>query len=230
MTLYETMFTRRQVRKYHASSLDTQVLDNIFSFVSEIDQIDGKRAAIQLASANEINGGSAPHYLIGSCDEESLAHANVGYVLQKADLYIQSLGLGSGWFMGAQPKDQQKNHCITLAFGRTDAPARKSADEFKRLSIEKISTVDNAIARAVQVAPSSMNSQPWQLVFSNGKVIIREQGRGLMRVMLRNKLNKIDLGIAARHAVLALEQEGKTVSGLVPKSTGKDLEIEITYA
>jgi hypothetical protein len=124
-------------------------------------------------------------------------------------LYIQSIGLGSGWFMGVQPKNKKENHCITLAFGNTETPIRKSPDEFKRLAIEEISQADNTVSHAVRLAPSAMNSQPWKLEFDDGKVVVKDFGRGVMRVMLRNKLNKIDIGIAVRHAVTALENDGK---------------------
>lgn len=229
MTLYETIYTRRQVRKFIASPLEKRMLDNVLIFVSETEQLAGQQAKFKIVSAEAVSGGSAPHYLLSYCEDNSAAYANVGYVLQKADLYIQSIGLGSGWFMGVQPKEKSDNHCITLAFGSTDIPLRNDADEFKRLSIDKISPIDNEVARAVRLAPSAMNSQPWKLEFADGKVIIKDFGRGVVRVMLRNKLNKIDIGIAARHAVIALEQEGKKVTGIIPKSSGKEFEIEISY-
>jgi len=229
MTLYETIFKRRQVRKYNDTPLDKQTLDIILVYTLAIKQMEGQKAHFELVSAEEVSGGVAPHYLLSSCEESPAAYANVGYILQKVDLYIQSIGIGSGWFMGIQPKKQCDNHCITLAFGNTDIPLRNSVVDFKRLPIEKISYVDNAIAQAIRLAPSAMNSQPWKLDFADGKVIIQDVGRGIMRVVLRNKLNKIDVGIAACHAVIALGQEGKTVTQITPKSAGKGFEIRIEY-
>lgn len=164
MTLYETIFVRRQVRKFNGTPLDKQTPQNILAYVSDTEQIAGQQARFEIVSAEAVNGGSASHYLLSYCEDNSAAYANVGYVLQKADLYIQSIGLGSGWFMGVQPKEKSENHCITLAFGNTDIPMRNGADEFKRLSIDIISPIDNAVARAVRLAPSAMNSQPWKKV------------------------------------------------------------------
>ncbi|NLE90428.1 MAG: hypothetical protein GX602_05810 [Dehalococcoidales bacterium] len=229
MTLYETIFVRRQVRKYSDTLLDAQALENIQRYISSIEQISGQQAQFEIVSAEAVNGNGAPHYLLSYCGENSAAYANVGYVLQEADLYIQSIGLGSGWFMGVQPRDKSDNHCMTLAFGNTDVPLRKGAEDFKRISIDKISPIDNAVSQAVRLAPSAMNSQPWKLDFSDGKVIVKDVGRGIMRAMLRGKLNKIDTGIAVRHAVIALEHEGKTVTAIMPRTTGKDFEVEITY-
>lgn len=230
MTLYETISVRRQVRKFNNTPIPKETLEKILKTVLEVEQFAGHRAKFEMATAEAVSGGgSALYYLLSYCDDSSAAYANVGYVLQKADLYIQSIGLGSGWFMGPKPKNNSENHCIALAFGGTDTPLRKSLDDFKRLSIEEISPVDNTVARAVRLAPSAMNSQPWKLEFEDGKVIVKNFGRGLMRVMLRNKLNKIDTGIAAYHAVAALEQEGKKVTGVIPKTEGKEFQIEISY-
>lgn len=230
MTLYESIYMRRQVRKFNSKPLEKKTLEDIFKCVSEAEQLVNQCAKFEIASAEDVSGGvSAPYYLLSYCDDSSAAYANVGYVLQKADLYIQSIGLGSGWFMGLKPIKNNEKFCISLAFGNTDVPMRNGPDEFKRLPIEKIGLVDNLVAGAVRLAPSAMNSQPWKLEFEDGKVIIKDFGRGVMRVVLRNKLNKIDIGIAARHAVLALMQEDKKVTDIAPRATEKEFEIEIIY-
>lgn len=229
MTLYETIYTRRQVRKFNNTKLEKQTLEDILKCVSESEQLAEQHARFEIVSAGDVSGGSAPHYLLSYCDDSSAAYANVGYVLQKVDLYIQSIGLGSGWFMGPKPINSSEDFCIALAFGNTDIPMRKDQDEFKRLHLEKISAVDNVVARAVWLAPSAMNSQPWKLEFEDEKVVVKDYGRGVMRVILRNKLNKIDIGIATRHAVLALEQEGKKVTDVVSSTMGKEFVVEIIY-
>ncbi len=230
MTLCETIYARRQVRDFKEEPLDAEMLENIRQYVAETNQLTGQQARFEIVPAEAVNGGSnAPHYLLSYCADQSAAYANVGYILQKADLYMQSMGLGSGWFMSPKPKNNSEDFCIALAFGNTAVPMRKNADEFKRLPVEKISQVDNAVARAVRLAPSAMNSQPWSLEFAEGKVIIRDLGRGAMRLILKNKLNKIDVGIAARHAVTALEQEDRIVTDITPRIAGKDFEIEILY-
>lgn len=92
-----------------------------------------------------------------------------------------------------------------------------------------ISKEDTAVSRAVRLAPSSLNSQPWELKFEPGKIIVEDAGTGISRLILKNKLNKIDIGIAARHAVLALEHNGNAIISAVPKSDGSKFRIEITY-
>jgi len=229
MSLYETIYVRRQVKKFTNTPLDAQTLDAINHFVKNSDQLLGQNAQFEIVSVGETTGGQAPHYLVSFCDDTNAAYANVGYVLQKADLYIQSMGLGSSWFAGQRLRNDNKNYATVLAFGYTDTPKRKNHHEFKRLPVAKISQVDNKVARAVRLAPSALNSQSWKLEFEEGKVIVVNCERGVRNYFLHDKLHRINAGIAARHAVLALEQEGKKIIDIVPRTWGKEFEIIIFY-
>jgi hypothetical protein len=229
MTLYETIFTRRSVRKFDSTPLAAEVLDDIRAFIGATAQIGGETAKFEIVQAEEVGNKSAPHYILAFCEERDGAFANVGYVLAKADLYIQSVGLGSCWLGTAKPKTKNENFCILLAFGKTDAPPRKDTAEFKRLSLSEISGADNEIANAARLAPSAMNSQPWKLRFEEGKVVIKYFGRGMMKAILAKKMNKIDVGIITRYTVEALRNQGKTIKSLTPHTAGKDFEIEIIY-
>jgi hypothetical protein len=151
-------------------------------------------------------------------------------VLEKADLYIQSIGLGSLWLGMGKPKEKEDKFCIMLAFGNTSLPMRKNVAEFNRLPIAKISNENNAVARTVRYAPSAQNSQPWELWFGEGNMVIRYKGRGLFQQILKKKLNKIDIGIATRYAELALQDEGKSITSITATSDKKNFEIEIQYA
>ena len=148
MTLYETIFTRRQVRNYLNSPVPKDRFDHILAFVSEAEQLASQCADFKLLPAAEVSANQgASHYLLAFCDNSPSAYANVGFMLQKADLYVQSMGLGTG----------------------------------------------------------------------------------ISRLILKKKLNKIDAGIAACHAVLALEHDGKTAISAIPKSNDGKFHIEITY-
>ncbi len=230
MTLYETIFARRQVRNYLNTPVLKDQLELILTCVSEADQLTGQHAAFKLLPAAEVaSGQKASHYLLAYCDNSPSARANVGFVLQKADLFIQSMGLGCGWFANIKPKTESERFCIALAIGNTEVPLRKGPDDFKRIAVNEISEHDGPITQAVRLAPSSLNSQPWKLDFQAEKLLIHDAGHGMKRIFLKNKLNKIDLGIAARHAVLALEHEGSQIRSATPVTNGKDFYIEISY-
>lgn len=230
MTLYDTIFIRRSVRKFKDSPLDAAAINSIEKFIGNTPQLAGESARFEIVSKDKVHGGvPAPHYILAYCTDSDSSYANVGYVLQNVDLYLQSIGLGSVWLGMAKPNKPERDYCILLAFGKTDVPARKSEGEFTRLSINEISDQDNLLAKAVLLAPSAVNSQPWKLHFESSKVVIQYVGRGLMKLMLRKKLNKIDLGIAARHIETALRHEGNAILSITPKTSGKTFEIEIIY-
>ena len=230
MTLYDTIFTRRQVRKFRNEPLDKAVLENILLCVSQAEHLGGQNASFELVSGGEVSGGpGAPCYLLAFCQKDAAAYADAGFVLAKADLYLQSIGLGSGWFMSVKPVDKRMDFCIALAFGPTDVPPRNGEAEFKRLALSKISGEDNTVSQAVRLAPSSLNSQPWRLEFLPRAVTIKDQGRGIQRLILEKKLNKIDVGIAARYAVTALEHEGWRITSVTPRFSGGVFEIGIVY-
>jgi nitroreductase len=230
VTLYETIFTRRSVRKFDMSPLDGALLGEIGDFVAGAGQFEGQNARFEIAAAEAVKGAAAPHYILAHAGESAAAFANIGYVMQKADLYLQSIGLGSLWLGMTKPKHVKEGFCILLAFGKTTVPPRNGAGDFDRLPPREISDTDNAVAGAARLAPSAMNSQPWKLRFTDGRVIVDYVGRGLMKVVLGKKLSKIDLGIVTRHVELALLHEGKKILSCTPVASGGAFRIEIAYA
>jgi hypothetical protein len=206
------------------------MVDGIRQFVADTEQLPGQNARFEIVSSDALNTPVGSHAILAYCEEGDAAYANVGYVLQKADLYIQSRGLGSLWLGMGKPREREDKFCIVLAFGNTGLPLRKNIMEFNRLPIDRISDKDNDVARIVRLSPSAQNSQPWELRFDEGKLVISYKGRGLFRQILKKKLNKIDVGIAARHAELALQNEGKRIKSITAASGVKGLEIEIIYS
>jgi hypothetical protein len=231
MSLYETIFTRRSVRQYDMTPLAAGVLDDITAYIGGVKQLDGQAARFEVAGGGVSGGSKAPHYVLAYCEDSTAAYINVGFTLQKVDLYLQSRGLGSWWLGMAKPdgKAEQNGCAILLAFGNTAVPLRSGENEYKRLDIHEISDTDTAVARAVRVAPSAMNSQPWMLNCKADSVVINYKGRGLMKGILKKKMSKIDVGIAAAHAELALIQGGGTVTSIVVKDSGKTFLVEILF-
>lgn len=229
MTLYETIFVRRSVRKYDMTPLDEKTLDDIRKWIDETTGLPGQSARFEIVAADKVKGATAPHYIMCYCKPGDAEYANVGYVIEKADLYIQSLGLGSLWLGMGNPKEKETDFCIMLAFGKSDVPFRNSEQQFDRLPLKEISSTDNAIAQAARLAPSACNSQPWKLDFADGRVTVRYFGRGMMKMILKSKMNKVDIGIVTRHIVTALEHEGKEIKVVTPITSGKGLEIQIEY-
>jgi nitroreductase len=229
MTLYETIFIRRSAKQYNSNPLTDDVLANIKKFIAETKQFDGQNSKFEVVASDAVKNASVPHYILSYCEENDASYANVGYVLEKLDLYIQSIGLGSWWIGMQKPKAVAKNFCILMGFGNTIVPQRTKETDFNRLPINEISDTDNTISRAARLAPSAMNSQPWKLSFEKNKVTIAYFGRGFAKMILQKKMNKIDLGIVTRHVEVALLHEGKKITSITPRGTGKEFQIEIVY-
>jgi len=58
---------------------------------------------------------------------------------------------------------------------------------------------------------------------------VRYFGRGLMKMILKPKMNIVDIGIVARHIVTTLEHEGKMITAVTVKTVNKPPEIEIKF-
>jgi nitroreductase len=228
MTLFETIFTRRSVRKYDEMPLNRAELSEIKQLVDEAKQLPGQRARFEIVNADKLKGCAAPHAILAYADAADAAMANIGYTLQSVDLALQSKGYGSLWMGMGKPIKPGANYRILLAFGKTDEPPRTGENDFKRNAVSDISNEDNAIARAARLAPSAVNFQPWKLHFSPGKVTLQPNGRGIGK-LVAGKLQKIDLGICLKHIELALEHEGKSITSIQLKGNGKDFFIDVMY-
>ncbi|MDR1328163.1 MAG: hypothetical protein LBK23_01000 [Oscillospiraceae bacterium] len=228
MTLYETIFARRSVRQYDAAPLDADPLAEIQNYIGGAKQLPGQSAQFEIADADRLKGGFAPHAILAFAGDSDLSLVNVGYTLQGADLWLQSIGYGSVWCGMASPKEQAPDYRILLGFGKTDVPLRRGEGDFKRKKISDASNADNAVARAARLAPSAVNFQPWRLVFEDGKVTVAANVRGVGK-LLPGRLYLYDLGIALKHVEVALEHEGKTVTSFTPRGSGKTFAVEAAF-
>ena len=229
MTLYETIFVRRAVRKYDDKPLDDKTLAELQAFLDTSDRMARQEARFEIVPTGAVKGMAAPHYILTFCKADACAYANVGYVLSNCDLYLQSRGLGSIFLGMAKPVKDRDDFCILLALGNSDVPFRTGEEDFNRLPITEISNADNPVAHAARISPSAMNSQPWRLNFNDGTVTVSYFGRGISQMILKKKMSKVDVGIASRHVVVALQNEGKEIVSVTPRMDNKSLTVEITY-
>jgi hypothetical protein len=228
MTLYETIFTRRSVRQYDKTPLDADALVEIQNYAAAAKQMPGHSARFETAEGNVLKGGIAPYAVLAHSSGSDAELVNIGYTLQGVDLYLQSIGYGSLWCGMAAPKNPAPDYRILLGFGKTDVPLRSGEDDFKRKKLSEISDTDNGIARSVRLAPSAVNFQPWKLSFGGETVTLKLNVRGIGRV-LPGRLYLFDIGIALKHAELALAHECKKVTGFSFTGNGKDLAALARY-
>lgn len=216
MTLYEAIFVRRSVRKYDMNSISDDEMSEITEFLQGIIQLNGCNARFKFVKAGEVSNKWAPHYILAYCDKTTADFINVGYVLQKVDLYLQSRGFGSVWLGMGKPSEEKEDYAIMLAFGRTEVPERKSAGDFKRLDAAAATTGSegseiNEVVKAALLSPSAMNSQPWILEYKENKLTIDYKGRGLLAFQLKKRMSKVDIGIITQTAEVALLHAEKKI-------------------
>ncbi|GHU88179.1 nitroreductase [Clostridia bacterium] len=228
MTLYETIFARRSVRKYDVAALDAAALDEIKAYTESATQLSGQSARFEIVSADKLKGGLSPYAILAFSDGSDAAFVNIGYTLQDLDLWLQSRGLGSVWCGMAKPLNPAPDYRILLGFGGTSEPLRKGESDFKRKKLSDISNADNAIARTARIAPSAVNFQPWKLDFAAGAVTVHANVRGVGKI-IPGRLYLFDLGIITKHVEVALEHEGKTITAIEIHGNGKDSSVEVRY-
>ena len=171
-----------------------------------------------------------PRVFIGATTEASfLAHVDLGYVLQHALLSLCAYGLGTVWLGAfrldkrAAGLDEAAHLPALIALGRKATPslrektvkrlskgARRKPPEalfyplgsHRGLSEETYRTSClHTPLEALRRAPSSMNSQPWRVVFTDGAAdvhIAKKYGAS-------PSMKAIDAGIGLCHLVLGLQ-------------------------
>lgn len=164
---------------------------------------------------------------------------NLGFVGEKLVLQLTAMGFASCWLGGSFSKASfvQAMECrpgefvpAVLAVGHAakelsivDKVVRWSAKSTTRLAIEQLLLAPNPVRsftplwaddliRAIQLAPSASNKQPWRMSLSDSYIhFYRAESPTYQHILklggLAN-LQRLDLGIALAHSFLLAEQVG----------------------
>lgn len=213
--LYQSIFKRKSIRNYDLTPLDDNILTKIseeFNFLKPLD--DNIKVELKIISSNNVNSRmmkKAPHYIAVFSEVKEGYLTNVGFMLQKMDLFFSANNIGSCWQGIPKPSKDVLNSSdlefiILLAFGKSSEPLHRSnISEFKRKSLEEINDVSGVkdILEAVRIAPSATNNQPW--FFTGDETIIHVYCRkpNLLKGLFIKKFILIDMGIALYHLKLA---------------------------
>lgn len=142
--------------------------------------------------------------------KEPLCRLHAGILGEAFSLEAVGLGLGTCWVSGTYRKrllevplrESEAVLCV-IALGKPAPDATDTASR-RRKPIERVARSYDRwpaslreAARAVQLAPSAMNLQPWQLGLDGRRFILDGNDR-----------SQLDLGIALCHAELALPPHG----------------------
>lgn len=137
---------------------------------------------------------------------DPLGRINAGILGEAFCLEATAMGLGTCWVAGTYkrkqltlPLEADETVVSIIAVGVPEKAA--PADARKRKSLDRLCKGDHRLwpeelrraATAVQLAPSAINLQPWEMSLADGRFIITTPA-----------MQKLDLGIALCHAELAL--------------------------
>lgn len=222
--MFETIFKRRSVRKYDPAQIAEEELKKIKEYLLSLSPLDGCSARFEIVVKDAVLDKMAPHYILAYAENDDKNLINIGYILENVDLFLQKNGYGACWLGMVKPSEKEEDYVICLAFGKTQTPLRSGEKDFSRLPVAKISNSSSEIVKAIRLAPSAVNSQPWYIKEDEGSLQIEYTGRGLMKALLK-RFNKIDLGIALCHALISLSHYGK----IVKKIEIENLKIKIEY-
>lgn len=224
LELYNTIFKRKSIRKYDMTPLNDEVLAGIKDYTDKLKPLDDSiKYSFEFIGSKDVKFMMpvklAPHYICIYSEKKQGYLMNAGYLLQQVDLYLSVNNIGSCWLGMGKPAKGIMNHAngqefvIMLAFGNAaEQVHRESASEFKRKSIDEITSINGSeqLLEPVRLAPSATNSQPWFFSGNTQEIIVSRKKLNFVKEKLLGEFNQVDIGISLYHMWLSLEHEGKT--------------------
>ena len=207
MELKEMIAKRKSVRKYTDEPVSAEMLETIMQFVKAarpmLPDIKVHAEIVTREQVRFIQPWKTPQLIAFYSEPKEGYLENAGFILQQADLYLQSLGLGSCWLglgkLRQEDPPEGMEFVILLAFGHTEEQPRSGAGEFKRKSLAEIADREDETLESVRIAPSSVNSQPWYFTHEGEKLHAFCAQKGLLKHAMLGYMNRIDMGIALAH-------------------------------
>lgn len=196
--------------------LDESTMETIIAFTKTLkplyEDIKVEYSVMGSKDIKNILPIKAPHYFVISSENKDGYLTNVGFIFQQMDLFLSSIGIGSCWLgmaRTAEKIDTQLEFVIILAYGKAmDTPYRQE-NEFKRKSLEEISDKNDKRLEVARLAPSATNSQPWYFVTDGETIHVYCVKLGMIKALVYEKMNKVDMGIALAHLYVANKEEFK---------------------
>lgn len=214
MNLYEAMFCRKSIRKYDMNPLAKEKIEEIENFARNLKPLYND-IQIEYTLVNHVTNilpVKAPHYFIISSENKEGYLENIGFMFEQMDLFLSSEGIGSCWLGMARPKekvDTKLEFVIILCFGNPLEELYRDVAEFRRKPLSEVSSGADDRLECARLAPSATNSQNWFFAAENGKIHIYQKKLNPIKIVMYDKMNRVDIGIAACHLYVATEHAGK---------------------
>lgn len=248
---------RKSVRKYEAKPISKEDMNIVKEAINDVQPILSKMHKVEYniiiiedgekfsdSFKTVIGRVKAPHYLLIVSEEKEDYLENAGFIGEQVVLKLAEKGIGTCWLGSIANKknkirkivkmDDQLTPIIVVAFGYPEEEL-KPIEKRKRKKLDKIFTGNIEkeflpIAKALQVAPSALNSQPWR-IFINDNVwnFYIKPRKGVLKNPYGHLL-KIDAGIGITHILAEGTKKGYIINFSQSKIVNKieNLEYIIT--
>lgn len=223
MNLYQMIFKRRSIRKFKKEQVPEQLLKDILYFGKCVSRL---HADIQIRMEIRENLDEhlpvkglwkveAPYYLVFYSEEKDSYLTNAGYILEPVLLYMTGKGLGTCYLgntrvPGAGPAGMKQ--VIAIAFGYPKTLLYRDPATARRLPLKELCVFKEEagesmknILKAVRLAPSVMNTQPWRYIVYHDKIYIFSCREFLPSPSLVT-LRELSIGIMLSHLAIAAEE------------------------
>jgi nitroreductase len=212
MDLFNSISQRKSCRKYIAEPFSLVELEEVEEVIKSFEPLfpDAPLSYRFVTATKGMFHVKAPHYLVISGKGEEGEQENAGFIGQQLMLWLNARGLGGVWLGASRDasEDRKPSDVIVIAFGKVEGSPNRKLSEFKRKDISEITndTEDKGV-KAIHLAPSGLNLQPWYFEKRAEKLIVYREILKLPMSLIY-KLTKVDMGIALCHYAVTSRRYG----------------------
>lgn len=249
-TQFELIKLRKSERNFSSKDIDNGELQSIIKDINNFKGPFEDSIRVELivndknSSTNDEKLGTygvikgAKYYLATIADRKKESLFELGYVLEKAILYLLEKNLGTCWLGGTFKRSQFGEKLsfsgdeylpIVIPFGYmkekksiTDRVVRLVASSDKRKSWDELffdESIENPLSRdasgeyekafeAVRLGPSASNKQPWRIIKTRDGFEFYLKPTQGYSDKLSYNIQEVDIGIAMCHFELVAKEEG----------------------
>lgn len=220
--MYNMVFKRKSIRNFDKNlSISEDELQAIKDYIMKVEPLcPDIKVTFDIVDRKKTTAKRGEYCLVMYSEEKENHLQNAGYMLEQIDLFLASCNIGVCWYGVAEPKEHVSNglkYIILLAFGKCSSDDfRKDISEFKRKEVEIIWNGNHflEIAKAVRIAPSGCNQQPWRIFTKSDEIRVcaysNTKAFPTKKLEYFNKTNfsLIDMGICLYYIELSLHHNG----------------------
>lgn len=223
MNLYQMIFKRRSIRKFKFEAVPDQLLKDIMAFAGRVSalcpEISVKMEILENTDKSLAVKGlwkvEAPYYLAFYSEEKEGYMTNAGYILEPVLLYMTGKGLGTCYLGSTRiPANEPAGMktAIIVAFGYPKTLLYRDPATAKRLPLKELCVFKDEIEepvknilKAVRLAPSAMNIQPWRFIVYSDRIYIFSCREFLPSAAMAG-MRDLSMGIMLSHLSIAAEE------------------------